>query len=331
MTMPRVDRLRRRNGSFALETAIALPGFILVATVLLTGMAASRIGVHVDMALEGMCRSISLGGPAADFIGVDRLGDVLDSIGEKDSRSILDGLDLSGLKDLLVCGAADLALPFLFETEYNAAPSRSGVDGMIIGAGNERWKVECESRLSDEMVRITMVYALRTPFGLIERRASCFLSLWEEGDGTRDAREGENVWSLDKLVRGRTLRARFGGNLPMGFPVLSAFRNGTATVIHSMDLSAMGWQDVVEAEREIVERIDALVGFNGTLSPWGSDGINIAPGTIQARHFLLVVPTNTDEDRFASILDRCTLLASRKGAVMSVVRYQERLAAVAME
>jgi hypothetical protein len=117
----------------------------------------------------------------------------------------------------------------------------------------------------------------------------------------------------------------------MGFPVLSAFRNGTATVIHSMDLSAMGWQDVVEAEREIVERIDALVGFNGTLSPWGSDGIDIAPGTIQARHFLLVVPTNTDEDRFASILDRCTLLASRKGAVMSVVRYQERLAAVAME
>lgn len=330
--MVRVDRMRRKAGSFALEAAVALPGFVLVATLLLTGMMVARIGIQVDMALERLGRLVGLAGPAADFVGVDRLDGVLDSIAGGDLRASLDGIGLEAIADLLVSGSSSLLLPSVFDVEYEAVESLGGFEGLLfVGQGASRWRIECESRLSEDTLRITVIYSLRTPFGPIERRSTALLPLWASGDGTRDPRSAENVWNLGNLERGRALRARFGGNLPMGYPVLSAFREGTATVVHSMDLSERGWQDLGEAERDLMERVEALATFDGTPLPWGSDGIAIAPGSIRTRRFILVVPTNTDVVRSDPLLERCSRSASDQGVLLSVVRYQESLSAVAEE
>ena len=330
--MARIEPFRRKAGSFSLEAAVALPGFLLVATLLLTGMMAARIGIQVDMALGRIGRLVGLAGPAADFIGLDRLGGALDSSGAGDLRPFLEGIGLEALTDLLLSGTSSMMLPTVFDAEYEAVASLEGFDSLlVVGKGEMRWRLECESRLSEDVVRITLRYSLRTPFGPIERRSICILPLWASGDGTRDARNGENVWSLGNLERGRAVRARFGGNLPMGYPVLSAFRDGTATVIHSMDLSAQGWQNVGEAEQDLMERVGALAAFDGTPLPWGSDGIAVEPGSIRMRRFVLVIPTNTDEERFTSLLDRCSRSAKDQDVLLSVVRYQESLPAVADE
>lgn len=330
--MARDERIRRKAGSFALEAAVALPGFLLVATLLLTGMLAARAGIQVDMALGRLGRIVALAGPAADFVGVDRLGGALESAGAGDLRPLLERVGMEALTDLLVSGTSSLLLPAVFDAEYESVASQGGFDGLpFVGAGERRWRIECESRLTDDRVRITLCYSLRTPFGPIERRSTALLPLWASGDGTRDPGSAENVWNLGNLERGRALRARFGGNLPMGYPVLSAFREGMATVVHSMDLSARGWQDLGEAERELMERVGALAAFDGTPLPWGSDGIAIEPGSIRMRRFLLVVPVNSDDVRSAPLLERCSRSASDQGVLLSVVRYQESLSAVAEE
>jgi hypothetical protein len=196
--------------------------------------------------------------------------------------------------------------------------------GPVAGEGAARWRVTCECRLADEWIRFTVRYRIRSPLGDLEQRRTMTAPLWLSGDGTRDSRDERNVWDLGNLERGRTLRTRFGANLPLGYPVLASYRNGLATAIHSMDLSPYGWDGVSGAEAELSDWIDGLAGFEGTASPWGEGGIRIPPGSIRSRHLLLIVPTNVDEARFAPMLERARIEAQGNGIGLSVVRYQER-------
>jgi hypothetical protein len=328
-------RRRKRRGSLALEAAIAVPGFVLVAATMLYGILSVSADLLVDAALERTGRATSLAVVAADFVGVDRIGD---GIGRRfedwlASAGIPDGtLRLDGCQDLVFSIATGAVLPWLFDREFDAGDAAPELAGRLIaGEGAARWRTTCESRLSEGLLRITVRYAMLTPFGPVERRRRQSVALWASGDGTRDAREAENVWSLGNLARGRAIRIRFGGNLPIGYPVLAGFRNGIATAIHSMDLSPFGWQDVVEAQEELDAWLSDLAGFDGTSFPWGADGIDIPPGSIQSRRLLLVVPSNTDDARFGGLLAGGARDAQVSGISLTIVRYQERLPPVAVE
>jgi hypothetical protein len=204
-------------------------------------------------------------------------------------------------------------------------------DPLFEGEGVRRWSTTCEVRLSGGWVRVVVLYSLRTPFGPLTQRREQAFALWNDGDGTRDARETANVWDLDNLERGRAIRIRFGGNLPMGYPTVASFRNGTATAIHSMDLSIYGWQDEAGAREEVSDWLEELAVFDGTPAPWGADGIDIPPGSVRTRRLILVVPANTDEDRFDALLADAARVAAGSGIDLSVVRYQERRPPVAVE
>ncbi len=319
---------RSRAGSIAIESAIAVSGFVLVSVLLLYGVLSVIAGLRVDSAMERTGRVLSLGSVAADLVGADRLEQSLcEAAGIEDWPF---GTTL--LEDVVVSGSGATLLPTLFEACLPTAGAPAAtVDRLFAGKGARRWSVSCESGLSDGWMRVTVSYSLRTPFGAIRQRRTQAFALWNDGDGTRDARETSNVWELGNLERGRAVRVRFGGNLPLGYPVIASYRNGTATAIHSMDLSPYGWKDEVGAREELAGWIEALAGFDGTPAPWGADAIDMRPGSVAARRLLLVVPVNTDDGLSAGLLRDAGKDAVLRGVDLTVVRYQERLDPVAVD
>ena len=107
-----------------------------------------------------------------------------------------------------------------------------------------------------------------------------------------------NIWEKDNFERGRLIGIRFGANLPIGYPVIDGFYEGTALSIRSMDLTKKTWQDTEAARREIEIELEELASFSGTSSPWGSDEIHITNEDIYWRILRIIIPENTDTEIF---------------------------------
>ena len=318
-----------RRGSLPLEAAIVLPGFLLIGLAIVFGILSIRTGIFSGIALEKAGRTISLMGPIVDSIGIDRIARLSGAESGKDTVGVISAIVAEAGPDFVASFSTGAILPLVFDKEFRNASSGHALEsGLIVGDGAGRWATTCESRLSEDLMVLTVEYRLRTPFGNLLQRRRLAIALWMSGDGTLDDSGGENVWNLGNLERGRKIRSRFGGNLPIGYPVISSMRNGTATLIHSMDLSLYGWSDASEAETELHERISDLAAFDGTSRPWGADSIDIRAGTIERRTLLLVIPTNTDDARFSSLLQRSLMAAENSGVLMTVVRYQEHVSPV---
>lgn len=157
------------------------------------------------------------------------------------------------------------------------------------------------------------------------------IPLWDRGDGTptrlsgsredADPQGSDCIWELGNLERGRLIRQRFGGDLPLGFPVLSGFSEGEALVIHSMDLTRPTWSIPDRIDRELVRRIRSLAGFQGMEEPWGREGIRIRPEDIRSRRFLLVIPENDLPQAVTIVLERVRDEARALGVTFRTLPY----------
>ncbi len=350
----RGERPRRtptRKGGVAIEAALATSGFLALAAAAAFALLAVSAGMRVEQALERTGRILSLLSVAADLAGADRLtGQASDALATRlaallpqdvpldvrewlsESSDAVSGAAADGAAEGILGILDGLAVRRLLDGAFERLPDAGAAAGRLIdGNGPGRWDVACEMRLAEDRLRVTVRYGFATPFGVLPRRAALSVPLWISGDGTLDERETRNVWTLGNLARGRALRIRFGANLPLGYPCIAAYREGRATLIHSMDLSPYGWRDAAGAEDEIRSRLRALAAFDGTPAPWGADGIDIPPGAIVERRFLLVVPSNADEARFGPALASAQAEAEALGLRLEVVRYQERPPPVAAE
>jgi len=131
----------------------------------------------------------------------------------------------------------------------------------------------------------------------------------------------EDIWSLDNFERGRRLRNIFGANLPNTFPVISAFKDGTATLIKSMDLTASSYQNPKTVKERICGYIDDLAAYQGQEQPWGRDRIVIRRSEIMSKELILVIPENPAASGVNIVLRECAEFASAKDVRLKVVKY----------
>ena len=96
----------------------------------------------------------------------------------------------------------------------------------------------------------------------------------------------------------------YGGNLPENFPVISAFQDGTAILIKSLNHTAPSYQNPAEFHKAVQEMIDALYQFQG--ADYG--GISIGSKDILRRKLILILPENELDPR-------------QEAALMDVMRY----------
>ncbi len=150
---------------------------------------------------------------------------------------------------------------------------------------------------------------------------------WLGGDDSSGVLDGssrddtEDIWSLSNFQRGLKIRRLFGANLPDSFPVISAFKNGKAVMIKSMDLTAAGYQTGDNAEKTLKGYINELAKYKGQEKPWGNEGIVIKNESIKSREVLLVIPQNKLSDANEAMLNDMIGFARSKGVDLSIKRY----------
>lgn len=194
-----------------------------------------------------------------------------------------------------------------------------------------------ESKIFDngaDDVEVTVVYKIKLPapflFRAIIIRQTAVSRAWLGGDEPSPP-VVEDIWSLDNLTRGKRIRELFGGNLPFSFPGLSAYKNGKATLIRSMDTTAASYQTAEKVEAALKGYVDEIAEYPGQQTPWGSDKIVIMPEGISIRELIFVIPENEISAEVQSALQLCRSYADERSVSLRIIRYGTKKAAALIE
>lgn len=104
---------------------------------------------------------------------------------------------------------------------------------------------------------------------------------------------GESVWKLPSVIRGRIIEKMLGANLPGTFPTIDRFKDGIATSIKSIDLTASTYLDPKRLASKIEWYIEKLAAFSHAEMKdikGGGKVIVIKTEDIKYRELILAVP-----------------------------------------
>ncbi|NTV91328.1 MAG: hypothetical protein HGA22_13370, partial [Clostridiales bacterium] len=190
-----------------------------------------------------------------DIFGIDTGGEIPEVMGE-----ITEKLSLGAFNDMKTSLFTPLTRGILMDSlkaEGATAEERLsalGVKGGFAGLDLNESAYFNGNEDIDLIVRYTLELPLPVRFFgdfSFVQRASC--RAWTGGDDPAEAVAGsvdkDGIWLLDNFTRGKKLREIFGGDLPPTFPVLSGFKDGTALMIKSMDITAGSYSN----EREVTD------------------------------------------------------------------------------
>ncbi|MHB1452551.1 MAG: hypothetical protein ACYCYM_01155 [Saccharofermentanales bacterium] len=278
----------RKRGALSLEIAIAAPVVMIVLLSFVWQISAIRNEVIYRSIFIKECEKASLMGISLELLGMSSTAEALSQ-------------EFGDITEVLLDKTYQVALYKNIEAHYHTfLANKRGFTPIL--------KPEytfAERDASGDILYFTTVYSLYTPFGKQTKFYTIPLRTWYRGDFSGKIGRGsnKNVWDMDNFERGKFVRVRFGGNLPLGFPVLSGFSDGNALVIRSMDLTKPSWSDPVQVLMQLRSEITELIQFEGTDNPWGKNSIKICNGDIIQRIFKLVIPENTEIVRYTSIFD----------------------------
>ena len=303
-----------KQGFSMLQTVLVFPVFLLLVAGMMQAMTAERTDVLLRTAADNAASEYAVLLAAVDSVQSMRFAERLLPGTVDETRRIL-------TECLVQAGAAVLGADWLRNRTLTWASDMSGSEPCLKHVHG--LAVSLEGSVSECAWYARITYRFRTLLGDTRRSFYTHIPIrsgfrWlHTGSG---ADEEDGIWALNNLERGRLFRERNGGNLPMGYPVLSGYAGGTATVIRSMDTTASGWQDGEAVATELMEEVDALRAFDGTDRPWGRDRIWIRPEDIQARELILVIPEDELSAGTASGLERAVQHAASCGISMDIRR-----------
>ncbi len=337
------------NGSLTLEAAVAVPFFMVMLLLFVNVIRLVCFYEIVQNAASQTARLlakvsyIAYASGINDFIGkmddvlLNKLADVLpaDAPGNAPgdaSDSILE----SGVKELLsdILGKSfenignDLLQPlvkYCFNYYLNSEnaillKNYKGPDSIDLSGSN----YNADNGGSFEIIvryrtDILEPFDILDDFVIVQRAAA---KAWLGGDGDEGATAGrDSVWSLDNFSRGRIIRKQFGANLPDSFPVISAYSDGKAILIKSMDVLSPYYENSGNIVEEIRGYISELVSYRGTEKPWGNQQIVIGGADIHCRELLLVIPEDPLLSGTQDALNACGAYAREMGVVFRIERY----------
>ncbi|NLC68709.1 MAG: hypothetical protein GX754_08030 [Clostridiaceae bacterium] len=335
-------KIKNTAGSVVIEAAVALPFFLCVVITLVYSLKVIYTHEIIQHALNQTANELSQLSYIYHASGLDGLleetGDKLlamldeemnkllpvpeesreelyffmKGMYEDDLEKLCSGLAKIIMKKYLVSDKMQDADKVL--RNLNIIDSMDGLDMSMSGF------FENENNDIDLMVKyrvdIPAPVKIFYPLCLVNRACA---RAWLYGD--ENTRNEEDIWSLDNFTRGKKIRAIFGANLPLNFPVIAKFSQGVAVMIKSMDLTSKSYQDAVFAQKKIHEYINELAAYNGQEKPWGKRGIVIRQGDIKTKQVLLVIPGNPIRNEIEELLQECRIYAAGNGVELRIERY----------
>lgn len=301
------SRIKNKAGSLCIEIAIVYPFFLMIIFCFVFNMAI----VRSEMLLKS---TIIKESEKAGFLGI--IGDYSTGI----ISELTDNAAGADESDFIMKYIYEQALKNQIRDAYQQVFVKNKSFKSVIKEHDEF----LEGSLSEDNITLTSVYKVFTPFITIRKQFTIPLRLWNHGDHSGKVfQNGErNIWLYDNFERGRILRIRFGGNLPMGFPVLSGFSNGNALIINSMDLTAPSWALPSSVNEQMGQVVLKMAAYNGTLQPWGKDGISIPPEKIRYRYIKFIIPENLPSGKYDAVFEKIIYNALNRSIKVEIIPYQ---------
>ncbi|MDO5033331.1 MAG: hypothetical protein Q4D97_00625 [Eubacteriales bacterium] len=327
MTTP-ISLIRRRRrpaksqGGLSLEAALVLAPCLLILTSLLFLLYAKLMTLSVRYALENLAEELAVIFPVAD--------QALDSSSGK-AKEILDriiqGEEGSQLGQLAGDYASSLFLgPFMERRLDHWLERKTGGGGFPVLRHDRQLDLHWGS--GGKSLRVKVYFTIPTLLGDYQEEFSALIPLWSQrlpGQGQGETkeeveeREEDSIWSADNFSRGRYFREREGANLPLNYPVIAYYRQGTAKAIKSMDLTAPSYQDRDYTFMQIRGHLTRLADFHSHHS--NSAALpDIRPGDITRKSLVLIVPENSPDKYDAAFWDRLQDMAFNQGIQLEVKR-----------
>lgn len=341
--MIRIERRRHKAGRFgsaALETAIALPVFLLISAFLLTSITLQKSDILMMQAVDQVTQEASLLVPVIGC-GIDA-AEVAVGIADKltaSSQNTTGNEEAKKIASSVIGGISAIFEVFGISPED---PLTTVLFGRIIRdrivsvyasfCGNEA----VSARISDVSVYIDIdhdvnviwlrvYYRWNTIFGSSERMLTSAVPIFgdinfslPEGEGGDVAKD--EVWLKGNLERGQELRKTFGANLPFSYPVIAKWSNQTASSIKSIDLTAPEYSSPGSVEEKIHSEVDDLVNFVGTPNGFGSEEIVIRQEDILNRELIVIIPENSPPEAYEELL-RCINYAESQGVTITIKKH----------
>jgi hypothetical protein len=318
--------------------AIAVPTFIVISTIILLSINCRNADIAFSQAVDQVSGEISVALPVVGA-GIDVVTEITNfvSTGSGSEQSNIEGSDNEGALNAIGIASAvssyfgidgaDIMGTLLFGQmirdrivdTYNELSENDIISDII---KNVSVAVDYDSE--NRVIWIRTYYQWVTPLGtydkMIQSSAPIYGNLEIEFHDDSTDKQADEIWMESNFVRGDFLREHFGGNLPHSFPVISSWKNGTATSIKSIDLTAPTYRNEEELFKKVSEHINDLSEFSGTDQPWGKDQITIDSGEISNRVLLIIIPCNSD-DSTISLLESYGDYASSKGVNLKIEKY----------
>jgi len=339
-----MPRAASERGSLTLEAAIALPVFICV--VIAFAFLLRVVQVHERMQ-HALCQA------ALEIAGVSYIYDVSGLLDVQRELEGLEGRAAERVKEAAVRtsqfaswlpAAADMNLVNYFDRAGAALANGANsllfmhfakfvtekyLEGRGVPQGLDfMWSAylhEGDDVKLNVNYTFDMPVPIKPPYPLgVEQTAHA--RAWLSGAGSRAIREDQrdeedDIWSLGNFVRGVRIQEIFHANLPIGFPGLSSYEDGTATLIRSLDTTAASYQTASGIGKTIDEYVRAIRDYGGQDKPWGNDQIVIPAEDIAVRRLVLVIPKNDVSPAVGREIDRCIRDALAQGVILQVERY----------
>jgi hypothetical protein len=335
----------RKKGSIILEMAIVAPIFFLVAAFLLTGISCLRADALFSQAIDQVTQEVAVGVPVAGgaIDVVESVLSMLNSSGtsetetgtsaspeSKPNASLMNAFGGVGAAfDLLGIEVEDISATLLFgkgirdrivATFYTYFPKNDLLHERI-----QNVSVYLDYDKQNKVIWIRVYYEWKTFFGSAERMIESAVPVYGDLELTLPTTENsgstaDDVWKLSNFERGLSIRSSFGGNLPVTYPVIAGWNNGTATSIKSIDLTAPSYSTEGELTETVASFLDDLIRFEGTDAAWGSDQILITNEMILSRVLVIVIPENSPENVYNELI-ACNANASIQGIDIRIEKF----------
>lgn len=334
-------RRRSERGSVSLEAALVLPGVLLLIWFFLGLLIADTAEIKLKGALDRTAAEISLLSPLARLLEYTPTDTGAQADGCEDTNAadleqlvgeLFPGFSLENLgADLLLDTSSTAILGQLVQQRLNywLAEGEAGQPGWP-GGQTGIWSACLVSRnlyldwqIDRQQLWLCLSYQLQTPLGRLTRETRCVVPLWigRDRQTETDSQDDDSVWLLDNFSRGQLLRQEMGGDLPYDFPVIANFDDGEAVSIKSMDLTAPGYQQTSDANKQVMEHLDDLAAFTGAYYEKNGENVAIDEGQIVRRRLILVVPANSGEEWLAGGPELLQTYAAARNLTLEVVTH----------
>ncbi len=218
------------------------------------------------------------------------------------------------VKEFIDIKAQDTALlGYVLDVDGPGIRSTEGFENVKNGSVNNLM-VFCENW--GEEIKLNASYTYASLIGNFRVSMYSYFTKWDSDT----VKNGESVWLLPPVERGKAIESIFGGGLPEFFPVIDAFDeiSGHAASIVSADTTLDSYASGTELKNVLMQKADELASFK-----FGEYDETVITGKdIDSRELILIIPENPLNEKQQLAIDECYKYVSEISIIMSVKRYQ---------